>query len=132
MNSRTEAERRGSEQAAVVVWVGDHGHGNPTMLQREFGALKKPLHIITDFYHCSERLAECAKVLEGESAACKRRRQKRYHQLRSWLWDGQVDKVIERLRTTAEALAPRPTGALPAACSGARTELSAPCCCTAD
>lgn len=106
---RTEAERRGLEQAAVAVWVGDHGHGNPTMLQREFGALKKPLHIITDFYHCSERLAEGAKIIEGESPACKRRRQKRYYQLRSWLWDGKVDKVIERLRAAAEALAPRPS-----------------------
>lgn len=105
---RTEAERRGLEQAAVVVWVGDHGHGNPTMLQREFGSLKKPLNIITDFYHCSKRLAECAKIMEGESASCKRRRQQRYHQLRSWLWDGKVDKVLERLRAAAEALASRP------------------------
>lgn len=106
---RTEAERRGLEQAAVVVWVGDHGHGNPTMLQREFGLLKQPLHIITDFYHGSERLAECAKTIEGEGPACKRQRHKRYLQLRSWLWDGKVDKVLERLRTAAQTLAPRPT-----------------------
>jgi hypothetical protein len=105
---RTEAERRGLENATVVVWTGDHGHGNPTMLQREFGKLKKPLNIITDFYHCSERLAECAKIIEGEGSACKRKRQKRYHQFRSWLWDGKVKTVIEKLVAEAEALAPRP------------------------
>jgi hypothetical protein len=106
---RTEAERRGLEEAAVVVWVGDHGHGNPTMLEREFASLKKPLNIITDFYHSSERLAECAKIIEGDGAASKRKRQKRYYQLRSWLWDGKIKKVIEKLRSAAEALAPRPS-----------------------
>ena len=104
----TEAERRGLGSAEVAVWVGDHGHGNPTMLQREFAALKKPLHIITDFYHGSERLAECAKIIEGEGGFCKRQRQKRYYQLRGWLWNGKVRKVIQKLCAAAEALAPRP------------------------
>ena len=106
---RTEAERRGLEEAAVVVWVGDHGHGNPTMLQREFAALKKPLNIITDFYHGSERLAECAKIIAGDGASCKRQRHKRYYQLRKWLWDGKVSKVIAKLCAAAEARAPRPS-----------------------
>jgi len=106
---RTEAERRGLLDAQVAVWVGDHGHGNPTMLQREFASLKKPLHIITDFYHGSERLAECAKIMEGEGAACKRQRRKRYYQLRGWLWNGKVRKVIQTLCAAAEALAPRPS-----------------------
>jgi hypothetical protein len=57
---RTETERRGLLNAKEIVWVGDHGHGNPGMLAREFGELKQPLHVITDFYHASERLAECA------------------------------------------------------------------------
>jgi len=105
----TEAERRGLADALVAVWVGDHGHGNPTMLQREFAALKNRLHIITDFYHGSERLAQCAKIMEGEGATCKRQRQKRYHQLRGWLWNGKVKKVLAALCAAAEALAPRPT-----------------------
>ena len=105
----TEAERRGLASAEVAVWVGDHGHGNPTMLQREFASLRKPLHIITDFYHGSERLAECAKLMEGEGAPRKRQWQKRYYQLRGWLWNGKVKKVIETLCAAAEALAPRPS-----------------------
>ena len=105
----TEADRRGLGIAEVAVWVGDHGHGNPTMLQREFASLKKPLHIITDFYHSSERLAECAKIIEGEGAPGKRQRQKTYYQLRSWLWNGKVTKVIQKLCAAAEELAPRPS-----------------------
>jgi hypothetical protein len=104
----TEAERRGLDKALQVIWVGDHGHGNPTMLKREFGALKNPVQIITDFYHCSERLSACAKALHGEGNKGKRQRQKLYFQLRGWLWAGEVEKVIRKLRTAAEALAPQP------------------------
>ena len=105
----TEAERRGLASAEVAVWVGDHGHGNPAMLQREFAALKKPLHIITDFYHGSKRLAECAKIMAGEGAPCKRQRRKRYYQLRGWLWNGKLAKVLAALCAAATALAPRPS-----------------------
>lgn len=104
----TEAERRGLDQALQVVWVGDHGHGNPAMLKREFSKLKKPLQIITDFYHCSERLSACAKAIQGEGLHQKRQRQKLYYRLRGWLWAGEVGKLIGKLRSAAEALAPEP------------------------
>ncbi len=106
---RTEAERRGLEKAMEIIWVGDHGHGNPAMLKREFGALKNFVQIITDFYHCSERLSACAKALHGEGKTGKRQRQKLYYQLRNWLWAGEVEKVIRKLRSAAEALTPQPT-----------------------
>jgi len=105
---RTETERRGLLSAKEIVWVGDHGHGNPGMLEREFGELKQPLHVITDFHHASERLAECAKILEGEGPHHKRQRQKLFQQLRSWLWNGAVAKVIRKLSALAEARTPRP------------------------
>jgi hypothetical protein len=105
----TEAERRGLHHAEQVVWVGDHGHGNPAMLKREFALLKKLLHIITDFYHCSERLSECARIIQGEGTHRKRQRQKMFYQMRGWLWAGAVEKVILKLRTAAEALAPKPS-----------------------
>ncbi|MGD0089486.1 MAG: hypothetical protein ABSE73_06155, partial [Planctomycetota bacterium] len=107
---RTEAERRGLLGAKEVVWVGDHGHGNPGMLAREFGQLnlKTLFQIITDFFHSSARLAECAKVIEGEGSHHKRARQKLFQQLRSWLWNGAVPKVIRKLSALAEARTPRP------------------------
>jgi hypothetical protein len=103
---RTEAERRGLLTALEIVWVGDHGHGNPGMLEREFAELA--VHIITDFYHTSERLAECAKIIEGEGPHHKRQRQKLFQQLRSGLWNGNVTKVIQKLCSLAETRAPRP------------------------
>ena len=105
---RTEGERRGLLTAKEIVWVGDHGHGNPGMLAREFLNTKILVHIITDFYHTSERLAECAKIIEGEGPHHKRKRHKLFQQLRSWLWNGGVSKVIQKLCTLAEARAPRP------------------------
>ena len=105
---RTESERRGLLDAKEIVWVGDHGHGNPGMLTREFAQPKKPLHIITDFFHAGERLAECAKIIRGEGSHCKRERQRLFQQLRSWLWNGAVGKVIRKLCALAEERAPRP------------------------
>jgi hypothetical protein len=104
----TEAERRGLHHALETVWVGDHGHGNPSMLAREFSALRIALRIITDFYHCAERLSACAKIIHGEGPRHKRQRQKLFYQLRGWLWAGHVGKVIARLRVAANALAPQP------------------------
>lgn len=105
---RTEAERRGLLDAKVVVWVGDHGHGNPGMLDREFAGLKRPLHIVTDFYHASERLSECAKIVQGEGPRNRTQRLRLFYQLRGWLWGGAVEKVIRKLRVEAEKRAPQP------------------------
>lgn len=103
----TEAERRGINETLEPVWCGDHGHGNPGMLAREFSKLKVQLNIITDFYHCCERLSECAAIIRGEGSAIKQR-QKLYRQLREKLWNGEMEKVISILREAAEAIVPRP------------------------
>ena len=104
----TEALRRGVKQALSVVCVSDNGHGLPTMWPRMFERLSMPLFRVTDFYHCVERLSTCAKIVKGEGAACKRERQKYFHQLRRWLWIGKTEKLIAALSADASALAPRP------------------------
>lgn len=104
----TEAQRRGAAQAQVVVAVSDNGHGLPKLWPRLFKALNLVLILITDFYHCAERLAVCAALIKGDGDHCKRPRQQCYRRLRSLLWEGKVDELIAVLRTEAERLAPRP------------------------
>jgi hypothetical protein len=104
----TEALRRGIKQALSVVCVSDNGHGLPTMWPRMFERLSMPLLRVTDFYHCAERLSACAKIVKGEGPANKRERQKCFHQLRRWLWNGKTEKLIAALNAEASTLAPRP------------------------
>ncbi len=60
---RTEADRRGIKRAKEVVFLGDHGHGMPKMIEREFADVKK--QVITDFFHGAERLGDVAAVVKG-------------------------------------------------------------------
>ncbi|HEY3321171.1 MAG TPA: hypothetical protein VGP72_11945 [Planctomycetota bacterium] len=101
---RTEAERRGYLQAPVVVWCSDHGHGLPEMRAREFPRA----HVVTDFFHTAERLAECARGVCGEGDVAKRPRQKFFHRLRALLYDGKLDKVLQTLSEEATRRSPRP------------------------
>jgi hypothetical protein len=101
---RTEAERRGMQTAREVVWISDHGHGLPEMRQREFPQAQ----VVTDFFHCAERLGECARVVCGEGDAFKRPRQKFFHQLKDQLYRGKVEKVIASVREAASKRAAAP------------------------
>jgi hypothetical protein len=103
-----EAVRRGIKLALSVVCVSDNGHGLPTMWPRLWERLAIPLFRVTDFYHCAERLAACAKLVQGEGPAHKKERGKYFHRLRQWLWDGAAEKVIAALREAATALAAQP------------------------
>lgn len=104
---RTEFERRGGPRSKEFVWTSDHGHGLPEMLERE---LRQWLtQVITDFYHVTERLMECARALHGDGAAQARARKKCWHGLRDRLWRGRVGRIIELLTAEAEKRAPRPT-----------------------
>lgn len=102
---RTESERRGILTAWEVVWISDHGHGLDEMRQREFS----PAHVVTDFFHCAERLAECARVVCGEGDANKRPRQKFFYRLKDLLYRGHVEKVIASVREEASKRASEPT-----------------------
>lgn len=104
----TEALRRGIQQALSVVSVSDNGHGLPSMWPRLFKRLGVKLFRVTDFFHCAERLAACARIVKGEGASNQRERKKYFHRLRQLLWDGKVQKVIATLSTDATVRAARP------------------------
>jgi hypothetical protein len=102
---RTEAERRGVASADQVVFLSDNGHGMPDVASREFPDAIR----ITDFFHSAERLASAAKAMFGEAEASAW--QPRYRELRSLLWNGESDALIERLTAWAESKSARPKSA---------------------
>jgi hypothetical protein len=103
---RTEADRRGIKRAKQVVFLGDHGHGMPGMIEREFADVEK--QVITDFYHGAERLADVAAVVKGAGEAKKKRRFSLFLELRSALREGDAKGVAKRLVRLASRRAPRP------------------------
>jgi hypothetical protein len=103
---RTEAERRGIKRAKQVVFLGDHGHGSPEMIEREFADVEK--QVITDFYHGTERLGDVAAVVKGAGDAMKKRRFEFFLDLRSDLWNGEAKGVAKRLVGFASRRAARP------------------------
>ena len=106
---RTEAERRGIKRAKQVIFLGDHGHGMPGMIEREFADVEK--QVITDFFHGAERLGDVAAVVKGAGEAKKKKKKKRFEfflELRSGLWNGEAKGVAKRLVRIASRRAPRP------------------------
>ena len=103
---RTEADRRGIKRAKEVVFLGDHGHGMPEMIEREFADVKK--QVITDFFHGAERLGDVAAVVKGAGEAKKKKRFEFFLDLRSELWNGEAKGVAKRLVGFASRLRPRP------------------------
>jgi hypothetical protein len=103
---RTEADRRGIKRAKEVVFLGDHGHGMPEMIEREFADVKK--QVVTDFFHGAERLGDVAAVVKGAGEAKKKKRFEFFLELRSGLWNGEAKGVTKRLVGFASRRAPRP------------------------
>ena len=103
---RTEADRRGITRAKQVVFLGDHGHGTPVMIEREFADVEK--QVITDFFHAAERLGDVAAVVKGAGEAKKKRRFKFFLELRSALWNGEAKGLAKRFVRFASRRAPRP------------------------
>jgi hypothetical protein len=103
---RTEADRRGIKRAKEVVFLGDHGHGMPKMIEREFADVKK--QVITDFFHGAERLGDVAAVVKGAGEAKKKKRFEFFLELRSCVWNGEAKGVAKRLVGFAARRAPRP------------------------
>jgi len=97
---KAEAERRGLREAREVVLVSDAGHGLPEMWKREFPGAEW----VVDFYHVASRVAECAAelVTPGPKLAALRERWK------GWLYNGEISRLLKRLRFHARRHADRP------------------------
>ena len=99
-----EAQRRGLDQAREVVFLSDNGHGLPEMRQREFPTA----HVITDFYHVTERLYACATVIKGEGPEHDKERKRFWHGLKDRLWRGKIEALLAVLTEHALRRAARP------------------------
>lgn len=88
--ARVEAERRGYRQAEVVIAMGDGGNWIDPLLDREFRVQAR----IIDWYHASEHLWDCARAVHGPQTPAASAMAER---MEAWLWEGQVQRVIEAL-----------------------------------
>jgi hypothetical protein len=95
--ARTEAERRGIRQAMEVVVIGDGGNWIDPLCEGYFPSCPR----IVDYYHAAEHLHESARAAKGEDAwgAADLARQ-----LKTLLYEGQVQQVIDRLQQESNGL----------------------------
>jgi hypothetical protein len=95
-----EAKRRGMERAGEVVAVSDAGHGLPQMWARVF-----PFVVwILDYFHVLRRLWECAQEVALPGGALTRL----MNRWESWLYDGEIGKLLKSLKVNARRFADRP------------------------
>lgn len=95
-----EAKRRGMERAGEVVAVSDAGHGLPEMWARLF-----PFVVwILDYFHVLRRLWECAQEVALPGAALR----KLMDRWESWLYDGEIDRLLKSLKVHARRFVDRP------------------------
>jgi hypothetical protein len=83
--------RCGLEKAAQVVLLGDGAR----WIWEHVGGLLKEAVCITDWYHALQHVWECGRALHGEGTTTTRAWVQDYETL---LWDGQVRRILERLR----------------------------------
>ena len=94
-----EAERRGVHRAETVLVLGDGGNWIDPLTQRECPCDQR----IVDFYHAAEHLYEAARAALGKDSP---QATPLAEQLKTWLLDGQLDRVIETLAEHASRLGP--------------------------
>lgn len=97
--TRVEAERRGIRQAQRVIFIGDGANWIDSLWNEHF--FRHPR--IIDYYHAVEHLYEVAKAVHPNELSS---RDDLAGQLKSWLWDGQLDRLITRLEELAQAIGP--------------------------
>jgi hypothetical protein len=96
---QVEAERRGLRQADTVLVLGDGGTWIDPLTQREHLCDQR----IVDFHHAVEHLYEAARAALGrESPAATALAE----QMKSWLHDGPLDRVVDTLRAHAKRVGP--------------------------
>jgi hypothetical protein len=98
-----EAERRGLRQAEKVLVLGDAGNWIDPLSRREQLYDSR----IVDYYHAAEHLYEAARAAAGRDSP---QGTALAEQLKTWLWDGEVDKVIAGLREHAAKVGPPQAG----------------------
>ena len=94
-----EAERRGLRHAQTVLVMGDGGNWIDPLSEREH------LHDqrIVDYYHAVEHLHDAARAALGKDTP---QATALAEQLENHLWNGQLDELIQVLKTHAERLGP--------------------------
>ena len=90
-----EVCRYGFRQAKEVIYLGDGAGWIRTEHHRHFGRAT----FIIDWYHASEHVWDCGKVLFGEGTEATKEWVK---QRLDWLWDGYTKKLLDNLRQQAK------------------------------
>jgi len=96
---RLEAERRGLRQAEQVIALSDAGNWTDPLFERELRGFVR----IVDWFHAEEHLWDCARAARGEEKKAVAALESK---LETFLWHGQVQKVIGILETESAALGP--------------------------
>jgi hypothetical protein len=89
--ARMEAERRGIRKAVEVIGIHDGGNWIDPLWEEHFGCHQR----ILDYYHAAEHLHQVARAVhpaDGGAAGVLA------EQLETWLWEGKIDLVLDRLR----------------------------------
>ena len=92
---RLEAERRGVNQAPLVIGIGDCGNWIDPLLEREFPGIPR----IADWAHAEEHLHECGRAVCGPDEVAAAALSAPWVDL---LWNGKVEEVIAHLKAQAE------------------------------
>lgn len=96
---RCEAERRGIRQATQTILLNDGGAWIGTQQQEHF--VRCPM--VIDWGHACEHLYDAARAAHEHEET---RRLRLGKQLEGWLWNGQHQKVIDRLGELSRAAGP--------------------------
>lgn len=89
--ARLEAERRGIRNALEVILIGDGGNWIDPICEQYFGCHQR----IIDYYHAAERLHEVGRAVHPSD---EKARGKLSDQLVSWLWDGKLPQLLDKLQ----------------------------------
>jgi hypothetical protein len=104
--ARLEGERRGTNQARVVLGIGDCGNWIDPLLEREFPGIPR----IADWAHAAEHLHDCGRAVHGANEVAATALAETWKEL---LWNGKVDAVIAHLKEHSTRLGqPRKQDAL--------------------
>lgn len=98
-----EAERRGLRRAETVLVLGDGGNWIDPLTRREHLCDQR----IVDFYHAAEHLYEAARAALGKNSPSATALAE---QLKAWLRDGQLDRVLATMAEHAARLGPPRAG----------------------